>query len=183
MTRIYTRGGDGGDTSLFGGERVRKSHPRVRACGEVDELSSAIGVAVAGLEPGSEIASTLIEVQRALGRVGGVLGDPSGKAGVVPPGAAETRGLEEAIDRLGAERPELRRFILPGGSDAGARLHVARAVCRRVERAVVELEDGGEVVAGEILAYLNRLSDFLFVAARAANRRAGEGEEVQGGER
>jgi cob(I)alamin adenosyltransferase len=106
-----------------------------------------------------------------------------GKAGVVPPGAAETRGLEEVIDRLGAELPELRRFILPGGSDAGARLHVARAVCRRVERAVVELEDGGEVVAGEILAYLNRLSDYLFVAARAVNRRAGAGEEARGEER
>ncbi len=177
MTKIYTKAGDGGDTSLFGALRVRKNHPRVRAYGEVDELSSAIGVALAGLDPALEIARTLRSVQHRLFRVGGVLADPAGKASLAPPGAAEVGDLEAAIDRLEASLPELKRFILPGGSAAGAHLHLARTICRRAERAIVDLVDRGEDVPPEIVVYLNRLSDFLFVAARAVNRLAGALEE------
>jgi cob(I)alamin adenosyltransferase len=177
MTKIYTKGGDSGDTSLFGGERVRKNHPRVRAYGEVDELCSTIGVAIASLGGRAGIARTLREIQHHLFRVGGVLADPAGKAGLVPPGAAEAKALEEEIDRLEAELHGLKRFILPGGSPGGAEIHLARAVCRRAERAVVDLVDQGERIPSEIVVYLNRLSDYLFVAARAVNREAGAEEE------
>jgi len=177
MARIYTRGGDEGETSLFGGERVPKNHPRVRAYGEVDELGSAVGVALSGLDPGWDIARTLRSIQHQLFRVGGALADPAGKTKVVPPGAEETAALERAIDLLEEQLPELKRFILPGGTAAGAHLHLARTVCRRAERSVVDLVERGESVPAGIIVYLNRLSDYLFVAARAANRRAGVEEE------
>ncbi|MFH1679375.1 MAG: cob(I)yrinic acid a,c-diamide adenosyltransferase, partial [Candidatus Eisenbacteria bacterium] len=177
MAKIYTRGGDGGGTSLFGGERVRKNHPRVRAYGDVDELSSAIGVGIAGLDPSWDVARTLRSVQLDLFRVGGVLADPAGRSDLAPPGPDETAALERAIDLLEEQLPELTRFVLPGGTMVGAHLHFARTVCRRAERSVVDLLERGENVPLTLVVYLNRLSDYLFVAARAVNRRAGVDEE------
>ena len=172
--KIYTRTGDDGETSLFDGRRVLKSAQRVDAYGEVDELGAAIGVAMAsGLPP--DIADMLQQVARDLFAVGGRLADPDQKVAArvrkIAVGQAEVARLEQWIDRLEAELPPLRRFILPGGSPAGAALHLARTVCRRAERRITAL--GPNEVESELRAYVNRLSDFLFVAARAVNHRAG----------
>lgn len=183
MARIYTRGGDRGDTSLFGGGRVRKNDHRVAAYGAVDELSSAVGAALVEIDPKHDAAGVLESAQHHLFRLGGVLADPEGKAMIAPPGKPQVEALEKAIDRLEEDLPSLKQFILPGGSRAGAALHQARAVCRRAERAVVELADRGETVPPEILTYLNRLSDYLFVAARSVNRAAGAPEKPWDSER
>jgi len=172
--KIYTRTGDNGETSLFDGRRVSKSALRVDAYGEVDELSAAIGVAMAsGLPP--DIAEMLEAIARDLFAVGGRLADPDRKVAPrvekIAVGEAEVNRLEQWIDRLEADLPPLRRFILPGGSPAGAALHLARTVCRRAERRITSL--GPDEVDGDLRAYVNRLSDFLFVAARAVNHRAG----------
>jgi cob(I)alamin adenosyltransferase len=172
--KIYTKGGDGGETSLFDNSRVSKSDSRVDAYGEVDELNACLGAArAAGVDP--DLASALEAIQRELFAVGARLADPSSRisARVAKAAVAEadiTR-LEATIDRLDTELPPLHRFILPGGSAAGALLHLARTVCRRAERRVVGL--GTEAVDPAIVVYLNRLSDLLFVMARAANHRAG----------
>ncbi len=175
--RIYTKTGDAGETGLFGGPRVPKDDARVDAYGEVDELNAALGAARArGLDP--EIDAVLAAVQDQLFAVGAELATPAGaraRAAVPPVDAAWVAALEAAIDRFQAELPPLRNFILPGGSAAGADLHLARAVCRRAERRVVSLHRR-EPVAPEVLPLLNRLSDFLFVAARLANHRAGAAE-------
>ncbi len=172
--KIYTRAGDQGETSLFDGRRVSKSDLRVDAYGEVDELSAAIGVAMASGLP-QEIADMLQEIARDLFAVGGRLADPDGKVAArvrkAAVGQAEVARLEQWIDRLEADLPPLRRFILPGGTTAGAALHLARTVCRRAERRITALGPGE--VEGDLRAYVNRLSDFLFVAARAVNHRAG----------
>jgi len=172
--KIYTRTGDDGETSLFGGRRVSKSDLRVDACGEVDELSAAIGVAMAsGLPP--DLADMLQAIARDLFALGARLADPDRKVAPrvdkIAVGQAEVGRLERWIDRFEAETPPLRRFILPGGSPAGAALHLARTVCRRAERRIAAL--GPDEVDGDLRAYVNRLSDFLFVAARAVNHRAG----------
>ncbi len=172
--KIYTRTGDGGETSLLDGRRVAKSALRVDAYGEVDELSAAIGVAMAsGLPP--DVSDMLQAIARDLFAVGGRLADPGEKVSArvqkIAVGEAEVNRLEQWIDRLEAELPPLRRFILPGGSPAGAALHLARTVCRRAERRITAL--GPDEVGRDVRAYVNRLSDFLFVAARAANHRAG----------
>ncbi len=179
MKRIYTRGGDGGDTSLFGGSRVRKWDRRVAAYGVVDELSSFLGLAIAELneaEDDAETVRTLRTIQHRLFSAAGALADPEGRAGIDPPGKGEEAELEKAIDRLEEGLPPLTSFILPGGSSPGALLQVSRAVCRRAERAVVELADSGEPVPAGVVPYLNRLSDYLFVAARAVNVRRKEPE-------
>ncbi len=175
--RIYTRTGDGGETGLFDNQRVRKSDSRVEAYGEVDELNAVIGVVLAeGVD--QLIADMLQSIQRDLFAVGGRLADPSHRVAdrvqkaVVDLGAVER--LERWIDQLEADLPPLRRFILPGGSRAGASTHLARTVCRRAERRIVAL--GPEAAQPELLAYMNRLSDLLFVVARTINRRAGETE-------
>ena len=172
--KIYTRTGDNGETSLFDGRRVSKSALRVDAYGEVDELGAAIGVAMAsGLPP--DVAEMLQAIARDLFAVGGRLADPGEKVAArvekIAVGEAEVARLEQWIDRLEAELPPLRRFILPGGSPAGAALHLARTVCRRAERRITSL--GPDDVHSDLRAYVNRLSDFLFVAARAVNHRAG----------
>ena len=172
--KIYTRTGDSGETSLFDGRRVSKSDLRVDAYGDVDELNAAIGVAMAsGLPP--DIADMLQDVARDLFAVGGLLADPHRKVAPrvekIAVGQAEVARLEQWIDRLEAELPPLRRFILPGGAPAGAALHLARTVCRRAERRITAL--GPDDVERDLRAYVNRLSDFLFVAARAVNHRAG----------
>lgn len=175
--KIYTRTGDAGETSLFDGRRVSKSDPRVDAYGEVDELSAAIGVALAG-GVDADIAAMLESIARDLFAVGGRLADPDHKVASrvrkSAVGAAEVARIEQWIDQLEAELPPLRRFILPGGSPAGAALHMARTICRRAERGVAAL--GPDRVEDDLRAYVNRLSDFLFVAARTVNRRAGVAE-------
>lgn len=175
--RIYTRTGDAGETGLFDGRRVSKADLRVEAYGEVDELNAAIGLALA-LGVDTNMTAMLQAVSRDLFAVGGSLADPGRRVAErvtkMVVGEAEVGRLEDWIDLLEAELAPLRRFILPGGAPAGAALHAARTVCRRAERRVVAL--GAGEVDGVLLAYLNRLSDFLFVAARAVNRRAGTTE-------
>jgi cob(I)alamin adenosyltransferase len=175
--KIYTRTGDGGETGLYDGRRVRKSDARVAAYGEIDELNAAVGAALTdSADP--DLAEMLPAIQRDLFAIGGRLADPgrqiAERVRKVTMGGEEVARLEGWIDRLESELPPLRRFILPGGSRAGAALHLARAVCRRAERRIVEL--GPDEVDPDVLAYINRLSDFLFVAARAVNRRAGAPE-------
>lgn len=173
--KIYTRTGDQGQTSLFGGGRVAKDHLRVTAYGDVDELNAALG-AVMACEP-VELERALLEsVQRDLFAIGGQLASPQpgkvAKALVkaeLPTGRVEA--LEAAIDRADGELAPLSAFVLPGGTMKAALLHVARTVCRRAERSVVAL-DRDEGVADPILPYLNRLSDLLFTLARLANHRA-----------
>ena len=172
--KIYTKTGDAGETSLFDQTRVSKADARVDAYGEVDELNACLGAALAaGVD--ADIAATLRQIQRQLFALGARLADPSSKiagrvtkAAIVP---ADVAALEQAIDRLEAELPPLRKFIMPGGCVAGAQLHVARTVCRRAERRVVGL--GSEAVEPILVTYLNRVSDLLFVMARVANARAG----------
>ena len=168
--KIYTRTGDLGETSLFGGARVAKNDPRIEAYGTVDELSSFLGVARAAALP-AETETVLEQVQRDLFDVGAHLASPgtSRFAGVDPKRIEE---LERAIDTMERDLVPLTNFILPGGTPAAAHLHVARTVCRRAERCVVALHDESEATRSTI-AYLNRLSDYLFVAARFANARAG----------
>lgn len=176
--KVYTRTGDGGETSLFDGTRVSKDDPRVAAYGEVDELNAALGLARAQVSHPA-VTAVLLEVARDLFAVGGQLANPAGASpkkvakSALP--ADRVRRLEQAIDALEETLPPLKRFILPGGSAGGAALHLARAICRRAERAVVSLARL-EPLDGILLEYLNRLSDYLFVAARAENRRAGAPE-------
>lgn len=168
--KIYTRTGDHGQTSLFGGARVAKNDARIEAYGTIDELNSNIGVARSSLIPG-ETDAILHQVQVDLFEVGAHLASPgtSRFTGVAPERILE---LETAIDVMERELEPLRNFILPAGSAPAAFLHVARTVCRRAERLVVALHDDSDATLSTI-AYLNRLSDYLFVAARFANKRAG----------
>jgi cob(I)alamin adenosyltransferase len=173
--KIYTKTGDTGETGLFGGGRVTKDHPRVTAYGEVDELNAAIGVAVA-LEPPAFARDLLESIQRDLFAIGGQLAtpDPAKVARALSKAMLDdsrTAALEQAIDRAEAGLPPLERFILPGGTQKAAALHVARTVCRRAERSVVALARGAPVPP-VIVVYLNRLSDLLFVLARQANAEA-----------
>ena len=175
--KIYTKTGDTGQTSLFGKVRVSKADPRVDAYGEVDELNTCLGVARAhGV--GADLAASLEAIQRDLFAVGARLADPSsriaGHVSKVAIAEAEVERLEQLIDRLEEELPPLRKFILPGGSPAGAMLHLARTVCRRAERRVIAL--GDDAVPPIVVVYLNRLSDLLFVMARAVNHRAASPE-------
>ena len=175
--KIYTKTGDGGETSLFDKTRVSKADPRVDAYGEVDELNACLGAARAA-RLDADLTAVLEQVQSELFAVGARLADPSSRIAArvekVTVSNAEVEQLEAMIDRLEAQLPPLRRFILPGGSTAGALLHLARTVCRRAERRVVGL--GAEAVDPVIVTYLNRLSDLLFVMARVANHRAGTTE-------
>jgi len=171
--KIYTKTGDGGETGLFGGPRVKKSDHRVEAYGAVDELNAAVGAARALVED-PEIDVELAHVQAELFCVGAELATPHGakaRSAIPPVDAAWIARLERAMDGWDAELPALTRFVLPGGTRTAAALHVARTVCRRAERRAVSLAAEVEVDR-TVLAYLNRLSDFLFVAARIANRRA-----------
>ncbi len=175
--KIYTRTGDLGETALFDGRRVSKADQRVEAYGEIDELNAAIGVALAaGAAP--DVAAMLEQIQRDLFAVGGTLADPAHRVAArvekMAVGQEEVTRLERWIDQLEADLPPLRHFILPGGSAPGAALHHARTICRRAERRAVSL--GSAAVDAVVLAYINRLSDFLFVAARAVNHRAGIAE-------
>jgi len=167
--KISTKTGDGGETGLISGGRVPKDHPRVEAYGTVDELDALLGLLAAEDLPG-DIGERLREIQGALFGLGAALADPRGKL----PGGPEAwavEPLEAWIDGMEAELPALTTFILPGGTRQAALAHLARCVCRRAERRVVAL--GGEAVPEGILAYLNRLSDALFLLARLLNQRSG----------
>ena len=176
--KIYTRTGDSGETGLFGGGRVSKTHPRVEAYGDVDELNAAIGMARA-IEMMPRIDEVIVPVQRDLFAIGALLATPDRdkmkrqleKASI---DERRIRELERAIDEGDAELEPLRSFIVPGGTPKAAALHVARTVCRRAERRVIALDQ--EEIPAIVVVYLNRLSDLLFTLARVANRRAGAGE-------
>lgn len=172
LTKIYTRTGDDGSTGLGDGSRVRKDAHRVEAYGSVDEVNSHIGLLCAQLPPTHTAQRPLQEIQHDLFDLGGELCIP----GFSLITAAQVTVLETAIDALNADLPPLKDFILPGGSLAAAQAHVARTVCRRAERLVVTLS-AQETVNAEARQYLNRLSDYLFVLARALAREAG-GSEV-----
>ena len=168
LTRIYTRLGDGGETHLGDMSRVPKTHARIEAYGTVDELNAQIGVARAMDE---RFADRLGRIQNDLFDVGADISVPHGgdreRLRVVP---EQTAWLEQACDEVNAELPNLKSFVLPGGTIAAAQLHVCRTVCRRAERRVI---DCGDAVNRECVRYLNRLSDLLFILARAGN----EGDE------
>ena len=176
--KIYTRSGDTGETGLFGGPRVAKDDLRVEAYGAVDEAHAALGEARGRAAGDGELRGLLAAIQDRLFTIGAELATPSGakaRSALPPIDSAWAAELEAAIDRWETELPPLRQFVLPGGPPLAGALHVARAVCRRAERRVVALHRH-DPVSPLVLAYLNRLSDFLFVAARIATRRAGEGE-------
>jgi len=172
--KIYTRTGDSGDTGLFDGTRVSKADRRVAAYGDVDELNAWLGLVVSGTDD-AVLRERLLQIQRDLFALGSRLADPArriaGRVTKVGISADHVARLEGWIDELDAGLPPLRRFILAGGAETGAALHVARTICRRAERTMVELgEDAFEI---ELLHYVNRLSDLLFTMARAVNHRAG----------
>jgi cob(I)alamin adenosyltransferase len=170
--KIYTRTGDAGETGLLDGRRVSKTEPRVDTYGEVDELNACLGLVLsAGID--TELADMVVQIQRQLFSLGALLADPTSRAsphGKASLGEADVERLEGWIDCLDAELESLRQFILPGGTSAAAATHLARAVCRRAERRMTAL--GSDAVAAVSLAYVNRLSDFLFTLARAINSRA-----------
>ena len=183
--KIYTRTGDQGDTGLFGGSRVPKTDPRVRAYGAVDELNAALGLALSLDRSGDAEAvlpdDRLAAIQEDLFAVGARLAadDPERayRRGLIPPlEEGRIEALEAWIDEMDEELPELDAFILPGGSPAGAQLHVARTVCRRAERQVVGLAEEHPDLRERVIPYLNRLSDVLFTLARWTNREAGDQE-------
>ncbi|MCL4848003.1 MAG: cob(I)yrinic acid a,c-diamide adenosyltransferase [Acidobacteria bacterium] len=172
--KIYTRTGDRGETGLFDGTRVSKADLRVDAYGEVDELNAALGmVRAAGVD--EEIDGLIAGLQRDLHALGARLADPehriASRVEKAALGEQAVARLEATIDRLETDLPPLRRFILAGGSQAGAALHLARTICRRAERRIVGL--GPEAVDADVITYVNRLSDLLFVLARTVNHRAG----------
>ena len=167
LTRIYTRAGDAGETSLGDRSRVSKLDPRIRAFGAVDEVNSHVGLALAGA-PSPELHEVLERVQNELFDVGASLSVPWEQEGRLRVEQTQIDNLERDCDRFNAELSELKSFVLPGGTEAAARLHVARAVCRRAEREAMAA--AREVDLDPLaLVYLNRLSDLLFILARAAN--------------
>ena len=173
--KIYTKKGDAGETSLFGGTKTKKSNIRISAYGTVDELNSTIGM-VLSYSISKQGKTILSQVQNDLFVVGATLATPDPrKSKIDQVGNKEIEGLEMWIDRLEEDLPSLKSFILPGGGGAGSTLHFARTVCRRAERETVQLADTEDIPADAII-YLNRLSDLLFVLARYENHQHGEKE-------
>ncbi len=175
MVKIYTKTGDKGETGLFGGGRVKKSHPRIMAYGSIDELNALLGQ-VRSQNDHAELDPLLERIQNSLFDLGAILATPdparlAGRSGEAV-SAAEIRFLEETIDRYDHELPALRNFVLPGGGPTAAQLHLARTVCRRAEREIVLLAER-EPVEPNLLVYINRLSDLLFVLARWVNLKQG----------
>ena len=175
-SKLYTRTGDRGETALFGGRRVPKDHPRVVAYGTIDELNAVLGVAISFIRQ-RRLVAALHEIQNELFNIGAELAsDQPVRRGRKRPGVfrlepARTQRLESLIDEYDARVPPLRTFVLPSGATAAAHLHFARTVCRRAERTVVTLAQT-ETLNPELVAYLNRLCDLLFVLARYANKAA-----------
>ena len=177
LTRIYTRAGDAGETSLGDGSRVPKLDCRIGAFGSVDELNAAIGVVLADPQVPEKLRVTLEQIQNELFDVGADLCVPFGVTDRLRVEQSAVDRLEARCDELNDELPMLKSFVLPGGTEAAARLHVARTTCRRAERdALVANEENG--INPLVLSYLNRLSDFLFIASRSANAAAGGDEPL-----
>jgi len=177
--KIYTKSGDRGETGLYGGSRIWKDSPRVESFGEIDEVNSAIGLALNAIQ-NAEITALLKNIQEDLFSIGAELATPPERPiehGKRKVDSDHVRSLEEAIDRYDKELTPLHRFILPGGTEGASRLHMARSICRRAERRVVGLLRDEEVNPN-ILKYLNRLSDLLFILARTLNHKAGQIEET-----
>ncbi|WP_374545082.1 cob(I)yrinic acid a,c-diamide adenosyltransferase [Rhodoblastus sp.] len=174
LNKIYTRTGDDGSTGLANGERRAKCDARVEAYGDVDEANSAVGVARLSTAALPELDAMLERIQNDLFDLGADLATPPSDKplGYEPLRIvmAQVSRLEQEIDALNARLSPLRSFVLPGGSPAAAALHLARAISRRAERRMVSLAASGEEVSAPALQFINRLSDFLFVAARVANR-------------
>ncbi len=172
--KIYTKTGDQGDTGLFGGPRVGKDDPRIEAYGTVDELNSALGLVRCESLP-AELADLISRIQSELFSLGAELATPDpGALGTALIGPAQSAALERAIDHHEIGLAPLKQFVLPAGTRAAAALHLARTICRRAERRVVSLRRAAaDSVSGELVVYLNRLGDLLFVLARAANHAAG----------
>jgi cob(I)alamin adenosyltransferase len=176
--KIYTKTGDKGETSLFGGDRVSKDDLRIQSYGTVDELNSLLGLTLSELKT-EELKPVINKIQNDLFTLGSDLATPveKGNKGFIIPRIDEkfVFYLEETIDKFDKQLPELKNFILPGGLKSAALLHVARSVCRRAERETVTLSKSVEIGA-QIIVYLNRLSDLLFVLARFENHRNGSKE-------
>ncbi|MFH1426101.1 MAG: cob(I)yrinic acid a,c-diamide adenosyltransferase [Candidatus Kerfeldbacteria bacterium] len=182
--KIYTKTGDTGETNLLCGARITKAHPRIEAYGTVDELNACLGIAIAdGRErnTGINVERLLRPIQRELFIIGSHLAtqcEPSTMSKSIPPLKDDAvQHLEHEIDELSESLPPLKNFILPGGTTTGAHLHLARTVCRRAERAVIRLSQNEEIPP-IMVRYLNRLSDYLFVLARAVNADQGASEET-----
>ena len=176
--KIYTKTGDGGETGLPGGDRVPKDAAVTEVCGTIDELNTCLGMTRSACVP-DDVDHLLGRIQNQLFDMGAEvarLGKEANSASRID--AADVRALEDAIDHFDAELPPLLNFILPGGTCAAAQLHFARAVCRRAERGLVGLRREVPGLSSEILVYLNRLSDLLFVLARLVNVRAGQPETI-----
>jgi cob(I)alamin adenosyltransferase len=173
LNRIYTRAGDEGSTMLGNGEYRKKYDKRVDAYGTVDEVTAAIGVARLHTKHAPDVDAMLGRIQNDLFDLAADLCSPDkgkGPGGArLTVNAAQVKRLEEEIDLLNSELAPLRTFVLAGGTPAAAYLHLARTMCRRAERIIVELKDSGEEVSAEVRSYINRLSDFLFVASRYLN--------------
>ena len=176
LTKIYTRGGDAGETSLGDGSRVSKLDSRIAAYGTVDEVNAALGAVLAGECPG-ELRAVLARVQNELFDLGADLSVPVSRGERLRVTQDQVDALERDCDRFNADLPELRSFVLPGGSEAAARLHVARTLCRRAERAALAAASEHDVNP-LALVYLNRLSDLLFILSRAANAADGHEEPL-----
>lgn len=172
LTRIYTRGGDAGETSLGTGRRVPKTHPRIRAYGTVDELNATLGMVVVAPGLSEDLRRVLLVIQNELFDLGADLcvpeDDPEASPNALRVLASQVEQLERWIDQWNEPLPALQSFVLPGGTPAAAALHLARTVCRRAEIGVLELA-ALEPVRPEAVMYLNRLSDLLFVLSRVAN--------------
>jgi cob(I)alamin adenosyltransferase len=167
--KIYTKTGDSGSTSLYGGKRVTKSSPRITAYGEIDELNALIGLVCAETKH-KHIQQPLVEIQNHLFTLGTQLASPNVDAKIEVITAAHGESLERQIDLMESQLTPLKNFILPGGGQTSALLHLARTVCRRAERSCVHLNSlPGEEIDRWVLIYLNRLSDYLFVLSRFAN--------------
>ena len=176
LTRIYTRTGDQGTTALANGKRISKTAQRVEVLGTVDELNSCIGLIISGLDSDDPLHSTLTLIQHQLFDLGGEIAVADQSYTVID--KTEIEYLEHQIDKLNAELPPLKEFILPGGSVSACYTHLARSICRRAERQITALLlDDEEQVNSDAVAYLNRLSDLLFVASRTIVLRQG-GKEI-----
>ncbi len=174
LTRIYTRSGDSGTTALANGQRIPKYHPRIEALGDMDELNSLLGLLLAEIDMPDSLSTLLQRIQNDLFDIGGELAVADPDYTVIT--QEVVLWLEQQLDSLNTELPPLEEFILPGGNRAAAQAHLCRCVCRRAERRVVELA-GADSVNPQSAAYLNRLSDLLFVCARTLSRLNG-GTEI-----
>ena len=180
MSKIYTRTGDKGTTSLVGGKRVSKTDPRLDAYGTIDELNSFIGLMQSAMDGKAESAENIQWIQQKLFNIGGCLATDT-TSFELPDSCkvmtADVERIEKMIDALQEGLPEQRSFIMPGGTQAASYAHVARTVCRRAERLILALPDEAKVPS-ELLQYINRLSDYLFVLARRINFFAGTPEKI-----